>query len=455
MKVVVVGAGKIGTTIIESLVRESNDVLCIDSSLEVVERLANTYDVMTLCGNGSSYDTLKEAGMENTELFIAVTGSDEFNMLSCFVARKMGAKQTVARIRDLEYNTESLGFLKDSLQLSMAINPEKLTAEALFNLLKLPTALKVETFTSRKFQIVELLVKKDSYLDGISLIDLRKKHSEKFLVCVLHREEEVYIPSGNTKLLAGDKICIIATSEETHKLLKSLGILQKESRDIIILGGSKTAQYLTQLLLKDRSSVRIIERDKERCEELCEHLPNGVDVVCGDGTSQDILAEEGIDSTDALVALTGSDEENILISFYAMSKKVPKVISKVNRNELSSLAEKLGLDCIVSPKQIIADILVRYARALKETIGSKVESLYSLMNGNAEALEFVVTQNTDFTETPLKNLNLKSNVLIAGIIRGVTPFIPGGDDMIKVGDKVIVVAKGRSLSSLSEIVEGN
>lgn len=454
MKVVVAGCGKIGTTIVESLVKENHEVLCIDNNPDVITRVGNTYDVMTVCGNAISYEVLKEAGMENTELFIAVTSSDEFNMLSCFAAGKMGAKQTVARIRNSEYNNESLGFMTRNLQLSMAINPEKLTAEALFNLLKIPSAIKVETFTSRKFQIVELIVKQGSKIDGSTLIDLRKKCSEKFLVCVLQREDKVFIPYGAMQIKGGDKICITVASEDCHKLLKSLGFVQKEAKDIIILGGSKTAHYLTEMLLKDRSAVRIIERKKERCEELCEQLPSGVNVVFGNGMSQDILKEEGIEDADALVALTGSDEENILISFYAMSKSVPKVISKVNKQELSALAEKLGLDCIVSPQHIVADVLVRYARALHETIGSKVESLYSLMGDNAEALEFTVMPDFEFTGIPIKKMNIKSNVLIAGIIRESKGFIPGGDDVIKSGDKVIVISKGKSLCSLSEMIEG-
>ena len=222
----------------------------------------------------------------------------------------------------------------------------------------------------------------------------------------------------------------------------------------MILGGSEIAHYLTEMLVKERTAVKIIEKGKERSEKLCETLSDRVNVVCGDGMSQDILLEEGILSTDALVALTGGDEENILISFYAMSQRVPRVISKVNRNELSALAEKLGLDCIVSPKNIIADILVRYARALNETVGSKVETLYSLMDGEAEALEFTVMSDFEFTEVPLKMMKLKPDVLIAGIIRGRHSIIPGGDDVIKSGDKVIVIAKGKSLYSLSEIIEG-
>ncbi|MBR2336523.1 MAG: Trk system potassium transporter TrkA [Clostridia bacterium] len=454
MKVVVVGCGKIGQTIVSSLLKEKHDLLCIDSDPAIINEITNSFDVMTICGNGISYDVLKEAGIEKTELFIAVTGSDEFNMLSCLAAKKLGAKQTVARIRNSEYNTSSLEFMKESLNLSMAINPEKFTAEALYNLLKLPSAIKVDTFTSRKFEIVELIVKKGSALIGMSLIDMRKKFSGKFLIGVIERRNEVFIPNGSMTVCEEDKICVVCANSDTHKVLIELGFLQKEAKDVIILGGSKSAHYLAEKLLKGRTNVKIIEKNRDRCEELCESLPSGVDVICGDGMSQDILLEEGISTTDALVALTGSDEQNILISFYAMNQSVPKVISKVNRNELSELSEKLGLDCIVSPKHIIADILVRYARALNATVGSKVESLYSLLDGEAEALEFIVMQDFEYTDIPLKRMQLKKDVLIAGIMRGNDAFIPGGEDCIKANDKVIIIAKGKSLYSLTEIIEG-
>lgn len=454
MRVVVVGCGKIGKTIVGSLLKEKHDVLCIDSNPSVITEMSNAYDVMTVCGNGISYEVLKEARVEKAELFISVTGSDEFNMLSCLAAKKMGAKQTVARIRNSEYNNESLGFMKESVGLSMAINPEKLTAEAIYNLLKLPSAIKVDTFTSRRFEIVELIVKNDSPISGLSLIELRKKTSVKFLIAVIQRGEEVFIPKGSDVVNVGDKICLVSASEDTHKVLTSLGFVGKESKDAIILGGSQTAVYLAEMLEKGHTSVKIIENNKARCEVLCETLPSGVDVIYGDGMSQDILMEEGVTTTDALVALTGSDQENILISFYAMSQKVPKVISKVNRNELSAISEKLGLDCIVSPKEIIADILVRYARAISATVGSKVETLYSLMDGKAEALEFVVMPDFKYTDIPLKTLKFKQGVLLAGIIRGSTPILPGGDDAITLGDKVIVIAKGQSFSNLTQIIEG-
>ena len=452
MNVIVVGLGKIGTTILASLVSEGHNVVAVDSNPLVVNEITNAYDVMAVCGNGADIEPLEEAGVNKAELLIAVTESDEKNMLSCFMAKKLGARHTIARIRNPEYNDQSLNFIKQQLELSMAINPEQLAAEELFKLLKFPSALKVETFSRRSYEMVELRLKSDSVLNGISLKDMRQKYKAKFLVCVVQREEEVVIPDGNFVLQSGDKIGITATPAEIHKLLRELGVLQKQARSVMILGGSRTAYYLAKLLTNSGNGVKVIERDRNLCRELCDALPKAV-VIQGDGTHQDLLMEEGLPDQDAFVALTGMDEENILISIFASQQNIPKVISKVNQDEMTSLAEKLGLDCIVSPRKIIADILIRYARALQNSLGSsKVETLYKLMDGKAEALEFIAGEEVPFLNVPLKDLSLKQEILIAGIIRDRKPIIPAGNDFIQAGDRVVVIAANQRLQDLSDIV---
>ena len=453
MKIIIVGGGKVGKTILESLLREKHEIVVIDNDPSVVGQVTNTYDVMGVCANGTDYEKLIEAGADKADLFIAVTGLDELNMLSCFAAKKIGARHTVARIRNSEYNTSSWDFMKKQLEISMAINPEKLAAEAVYNILKLPSATKVETFTARSFEMIEIAVRKGSLLDGISLMELRKKCPEKFLVCVLLRGEEVFIPNGNFVVKEGDKIGVMATNNDAHRLLRLFGFSQKEAKNILIIGASKVSLYLTEMLLKGHNTVKIIEKDPEKCEEICEKLSSKVTVVEGDGMSREILLEEGVENVDALLACTNRDEENILISFYALSKKVSKVIAKVNRNELSLISENLGLETTFSPKNVVADTLVRYARAISNSEGSKVETLYSLFGGNAEALEFVVTSDFKYTDVPLKRLQTKDNVLIAGIIRQGQAMIPGGDDFIKCGDNVIVIAKGERFCNLSDIVK--
>lgn len=453
MKIIIVGGGKVGKTIIESMLKEKHEVILVDNDPAVVGNVTNLYDVMGICANGTEYEKLLEAGADKADLFIAVTGSDELNMLSCFAAKKIGARHTVARVRNSEYNTASWGFMKQQLEISMAVNPEKLAAEAIYDILKLPSATKVESFTARSFEMIEIIVKKGSAIDGMTLVDLRKKFSEKFLVCVVQRENYVFIPNGTFRVLSGDKIGVMVTNDDAHSILKKFGYPAKEAKNIMLIGASKTALYLADMLIKGRSSVKIIEKDPEVCDIVCERLSSKASVVCGDGMSREILLEEGVDGLDALVALTDRDEENILISFYALSKQVQKVIAKVNRNELSSISENLGLETTFSPKNIVADILVRYARAIGNSIGSKVETLYSLFGGNAEALEFNVEQDFEFAGVPIKKLETKPGILVAGITRGDEALIPGGDDCILSGDKVIVVAKGERLCNLSDILK--
>ncbi len=453
MKIIIVGGGKVGKTIIESMLKEKHEVILVDNDPAVVGNVTNLYDVMGICANGTEYEKLLEAGADKADLFIAVTGSDELNMLSCFAAKKIGARHTVARVRNSEYNTASWGFMKQQLEISMAVNPEKLAAEAIYDILKLPSATKVESFTARSFEMIEIIVKKGSAIDGMTLVDLRKKFSEKFLVCVVQRENDVFIPNGTFRVLSGDKIGVMVTNDDAHSILKKFGYPAKEAKNIMLIGASKTALYLADMLIKGRSSVKIIEKDPEVCDIVCERLSSKASVVCGDGMSREILLEEGVDGLDALVALTDRDEENILISFYALSKQVQKVIAKVNRNELSSISENLGLETTFSPKNIVADILVRYARAIGNSIGSKVETLYSLFGGNAEALEFNVEQDFEFAGVPIKKLETKPGILVAGITRGNEALIPGGDDCILSGDKVIVVAKGERLCNLSDILK--
>lgn len=453
MKIIVVGCGKIGSTITESLVKEGHDVVVVDDNSAVLESVTNMYDVICVCGNGADYETLSDADASKADMFLAVTGSDELNMLSCFIARKMGAKHTIARIRNPEYNDErGSAFIKQQLELSLVINPEQLAAQELFNILKLPSAVNIETFSRRNFEMVELKLKADSPLDNMRLIDIRKKYAGKFLCCVVKRGDEVYIPDGNFVLKSGDKIGLTAATNEIQKLLKQLSLSQKQARNVMIMGASRTGYYLTKLLLSAGNSVKVIDTNKETCNEMARELPNAT-VIYGDGAEQELLLEEGINSMDAFVALTGMDEENILISMFASSQDVPKVISKVNRTELARLAEGMGLDCIISPRHLVCDVILRYARALQNSFGSKVETLYKLMDGNVEALEFAVTGDFEHVNIPIKELKLKKNIIIAGILRKRKSIIPSGDDVIMPDDNVIIIAADHHIDDLSDIIQ--
>lgn len=452
MRVIIVGCGKVGKAILTSMEHEDHDVVAIDNDPAVIQFVTNTYDVMAVCGNATSRELLTEAEVSRADLFIAVTESDEVNMLSCYLARKMGAQHTVARIRESDYNENSLEFITNQLQLSMPINPEYMMAETLFNLLKLPSAVSVDTFAGKKIQILEMIVRENSRLDGVSLMELRKKSPVQFLACAVKRDGDTIIPNGSVCLKTGDRVAFMVNSADSHAFLKSIGLVQKHARDVIIMGGSTTAYYLAKMLETNNYSVKIIDKDIARCEDISARLSSRTTVINGDGMDQDLLWEEGISSVDAFVALTGTDESNILISFYALSQNVPKVISKVNRPALAVLAEKLGLDCVVSPQKIVADVLTRYARALNNTLESKMETLYSLMDGDVEASEFVVLADCCLQNVPLKDLKLKENLIIAGIIRNKETIIPTGYDVILSGDRVIVVATRQRLYNLTDIL---
>lgn len=452
MKIIIVGCGKIGKSLAEKLVAEGHDVAVIDKSPEVIEDVTNAYDVIGVCGIGTDCEVLDEAGASRADIVIGTTGSDELNMLSCFIARTLGAKNTVARIRDPEYNDKSLGFMVNQLQLSAALNPEASAAHTIANILKFPSAVNIETFASRRFEIVEMILDGESPLIGKNMIDLRKHSPGKFLICSVLRKNEVIIPDGRFELKGGDRIALTAAPLEIGKLLRSFGLITRQAKNIMILGASRIAYYLSQSLLASGNKVTVIDKDPARCDEFAESIP-GATVICGDGADQDMLIEEGIAQKDAFVSLTGFDENNILISYFASSQNVPKVIAKVNRPEFYPIAGKLGIDTIISPIQTVADEVVRYARALQNSVGSNVEKLYKIMDGKAEALEFNVSADFSHAGKALKDIKFKQNILIAGILRNRRPIVPSGDDVILPGDKVIVIAANHRLYDLSDIIE--
>lgn len=453
MKIIVAGCGKIGAAVVSALVNEGHDVVAVDASSDVINETTNIYDVMAVCGNAADCETLEEARIEDCDVFIAVTGSDELNMLSCFIAKKMGAQHTVARIRNPEYNDRSLHFMRQQLELSMSINPELLMAQELHNLLKIPSAFKVEYFSRRNLEMIEVRLKKGSALVGKKISKIRDKEKQNFLIGAVMRDKALIIPDGNFELCEGDTVSVVASPSDMQKLLKSLDMIKKVVKDVMILGGSRTAFYLAKILSTTGTNVKIIEKNRETCVRLSELLPK-TDIIHGDGSHHDILMEEGLRSIDAFVALTGMDEENILTSLFAGEFSVPKIITKINSNELTKMGEKLGLDSVISTKSITADIIIRYARALENSTGSNIETLYKFMDGKAEAIEFNVRKGSKIIGTPIKNISLKQGILIAGIIRErKTAIIPTGDDIINEGDKVIVLASAaHRLGDLSDIL---
>ncbi len=455
MKIIIIGGGKIGTAVIETLVSEGHDLVVVDQSSDVVTEVTNMYDVMGVCGNGADVDTLREAGAPDADMVVAITGSDELNMLACFIANRLGAQHTIARIRDPQYNDNGLDFMKVNLSLSMSINPEQLVAEEIYNLLKLPSAVKIESFSRRKFEMVELNLSHDSALNGLTLIKMREKFKAKYLICAVCRGKDVFIPDGRFEIRGGDRIGIVASHSEIEKLLKMLGVLKRQAKNVMILGGGKTSFYLAKMLSSvGGSNVKIIEKDRNTCEILTAELKKPV-VINGDGANQDMLLEEGIGSMDAFVSLTGMDEQNIILSMFASMNNVSKVIAKVGRDELLSMARNIGVDTVISPTEITTNILLRYARALENSHGSNVETLYKLMDGKAEAIEFNVKEQSSLINIPFKSLRLKKNIIIAGITRGGKAIIPAGDDMILPEDRVVVICADHRLNDLDDIMLDN
>ncbi|MBQ0111116.1 MAG: Trk system potassium transporter TrkA, partial [Oscillospiraceae bacterium] len=450
--VIVAGCGKIGQNLIENLVKEGHNIVAVDRSGEVLSEVTDLYDITSVIGNAVDCDILSEAGIENCDIFIAMTGSDEFNMLSCYLAKKMGAKETIARIRNPEFNDKSLSFLRQHLFLSMSINPEALTAKDLYNTLKFPGAVKIENFSRSNLEMIEVLVKENSAINGLSITKMREQSSAKCLVCAVQRGDNVIIPDGNFVFMPGDKVGITASPSEIVKFFKGLKRSTKQSKNVMILGGSKTAFYLSKMLTEDGSSVKIIDLDEKRCKELCDLLPDA-SIVCGDGARQEVLVEEGLLQVDGFVSLTGFDEQNVLIALYAAERNVPKVAAKINHKALIPMANKLGLDLTVSQAEITSNVIIGFARALENSMGSKVETLYKVMDGKVEALEFSVKSDSALVGKPLKELSLIENTLIAGIMRGRRTIIPSGDDVILNGDNVIVITTRAHLQDLSDIIK--
>lgn len=451
MRIILVGCGKVGVALIEALTAEGHELLAMDSRREVLDELTNQYDIMCMEGNGADCETLQEAGIAKADLFIGCTGSDELNMLMCYLAKRLGAGHTIARIRNPQYSEKTMSFLREQLDLSMAVNPELLTAQELYHLLKLPAASKVETFSRRSFEMVELRLREDSPLVGEKLMDLRNHFKAIFLICVVQRGSEVIIPRGDFVLRAGDRIGLTADRAELWKLLKATGLAKRQAKNVTLMGGSRIAFYLAKMLLNSGTTVTLIDTDRAICRKFSDLLP-GIRTYHGDGTQRELLQEAGLLDQNAFVTLTGMDEENILVAYYARSQKVGQVIAKVNRDEMAVMAEQMGLESVIMPKTIVVNVVLRYVRAIQSSMGSSIENLYQLMDGRAESLEFIVQNESSYTNVPLKELRLKQNILIGGILRSRKAIIPSGDDVILPGDRVVVIAGHRRLNTLEEIL---
>ncbi len=451
MNIIIVGDGKMGAAIATQLSAEGHDVTIIDSNPQALSNSADQMDIMTVIGNGASMATLKTAGVERADLLIAATSRDELNLLTCLTAKKLGAKRTIARIRNPEY-TDQLVAMQDELGLSMTVNPEQAAAQEAYRMLQFPSFLKRESFAKGRVEIVSIPVGKDSKLVGIPLFKLYEIAGVNVLVCAVERDNAVHIPSGSFTLREGDTIFVTAGIRDLAQLVKNLGLVEKRIRSLFIIGGSRIAFYLAKRCIDSGISVKIVEQNHKRCLELAEAIPKAT-VIEADGSREDILNAEGLKSYDAAITLTGMDEENLVLSMLARHLGVSKVITKINRLEYSEMFRRVGIGSVISPKGLCCANIVRYVRAM--STASDIESmltLHTIVDGQVEALEFQAGEGTRHRGEALKDIPLKEGILISCITHEGQTIIPRGDSSFASGDTVIVVtAGGRAISDLDDI----
>lgn len=452
MKIVIVGDGKVGFALTAQLAQEGHDIVVIDNNKKVLQESAEQLDVMVVHGNGAGVKAQKQAGVEDADLLIAATSADEINLLCCIVARKLGSAHTIARVRNPEY-VEQIYFLKDELGLSMTINPERAAAREISRLLQFPSFLKRDSFAKGRAEIVEMVIKEGSVLEDKLLSELYQIAKVQVLVCAVKRGGRAYIPDGSFRLMRGDRIFVTAPTHNLARLIKHLGLQTQKIREVILVGGSSIAYYLAMDLFLNGIRVKIIESQADRCLELAELLPKAM-IIHGDGANQSVLLAEGIEKTDAVVTLTNLDEENFLVSMYANYLKVPKVITKINRTEFNDIFQDKGIDCVVSPKLLTANDIVRYVRAMQNKTGDSMITLHRIADDMAEAMEFPVTEETRHLGETLIKIRLRPNILIACINRRGKIIIPKGDDTIELNDTVIVVTTAEQrINELNDIFE--
>ncbi len=453
MKIIIAGAGKIGHAVAAILADEGHDVTIIDQDPDTISTLSNELDVICVEGSATNPEVLREAGAADADLLMAATEEDAVNMVCGISARRLGTRHVIARIRDPEYLGQT-EFLREALGLSVIMNPEYECAKEISRILRLPSAVRVDAFSKGSLEIVEYKITKDDPLNGLQLKSLVGKFGAKILISVVERGGEALIPNGSFTLKDGDRLSITGSSRELRRFFVATGRFKKPVRKVMIMGGGRIAVYLSRLLDESGIAVTVVERDRERCEALCDLIPRA-HVVCGDATRSDVLLEDGLSSTDAFVALTGEDGDNIVTSLYARSCSVSKIVTKVNREHFSELLENSGLDSVVTPKEIVAQQIARYVRAMDNSLGSSMETLYRVADGKVEALEFKVGEDAKCIGKPLKQLKLKKNILVAGIIRGSKCLIPDGNTEILAGDHAVIVTAAGRLKDLDEIVEAD
>lgn len=451
LRIIIIGCGKVGRTLIDQLSNEGHDITIIDKNTEKIQEMTNLFDIMGVCGNGASHSVQLEAGILHADLVIAVTDSDELNLLCCTVAKQASTCAAIARVRTPDYNND-VPYLMEILGLAMVINPELEAAKEAARILYLPSALEVNSFAHGQAELVKFKVPSGNVLVSQAIADLTKYTRNEVLFCAIERDKQVYIPSGNFVIEEGDIVGVVASRQGIKAFLERIGFHTKQVKSAMIIGGGKAAYYLSDQLLKNGIQVKLIEHNRTRCEELSALLPKAI-IINGDGTDQDLLAEEGVSEVESFVPLTGIDEENIMLTLHCKQVSNAKVITKINRIGFKDVIESLDLGSVIYPKLITAEAIIAYVRAKSATINTNIETLYHIFEGRVETIEFLVTEESRVTNVPFKDLNLKDNLLIAFISRKGSILIPSGSDSLQVGDTVMIVTKNTGFNDLVDILK--
>ena len=451
MHIIIVGCGKVGRTLAEQLQEENTDLTLIDISEKTINSVTEDIDAMGVVGNGASINTLMEAGVDSADILISVTASDELNLLCCLIAQKTGRCQTIARVRNPVYSQE-IGFIKEKLGISMIINPELAAAQEISRLLRFPAAIKIDAFSKGRVELLKFKVLPEFGLDGMTISRITEKYRCDILFCAIENKDELSIPGGDHIIHNGDFVSIIATPQNTTQFFKKIGLKTNQVKNALIIGGGTISVYLAKMLADIRIPVKIIEQNFQRCEYLSEQLPDAT-IINGDGTNRSLLIEEGLETAESFVTLTNLDEENIFLPLFARKVSKAKLVAKVNRLPYTDIIDELDIGSVIYPKYLTADMILRYVRAMQNTIGSNVETLYHILDNQAEALEFNIRDASPVVGIPLADLKLKDNLLVCCLTRHGAVSIPRGQDTIQIGDNVIFVTTHKGLRDICDILE--
>lgn len=451
MKIIVVGDGKVGFAIAKQLNQEGHDITVVENKSSVLLSTMNQLDIVGVQGNGASLDTLMEARVSSSDLLIAATSTDEVNIICCLLAKKLGARHTIARIRNPEYSN-TVRLIKDELGLSMSINPEQAAAREILRAIRFSNSIKVSSFAKGRIELAEVKIKENSPLSNMRICDINRRMKSEVLFVAVQRNGEVIIPNGNTVIYEKDRVTLTGSTTQLEKFFIKVGILSNRTvNEVMIVGGGRITYYLTNMLLELGMDVKIIEIKKDKCVNLVEKFPQAT-VIHGDGTDHELLLSESLEEMDAFIALTDNDEENVIISMFAQSHGVTHVLPKVNRVSLGFLLDKLGLENSITPKFITANQIVQYVRAMQNTVGSNVESLIKLVNDKVEALEFRVRDNCRFIDVPIKDLNIRKGIIIAYVTHKGVSKVATGDTRIQLSDTVIIISKVAGLRDINDLL---